>query len=135
MKFEYQEKIDSYVHGDMTAEERTAFEHEVQSNEELRDQLEYTKQVKTLVSSRQEKMALMQQWEAENATRKPASKKRYYWLSGIAAVLIIGFFAVNPLILFSPSDSSEGQFRGGDNVFVPGDTLDADSIISDSIKP
>ena len=146
MKFEYQDKIDSYVHGAMTEDERNSFEQEVQSNDELRDQLEYTQKVKTLVSSRKEKMALLKQWEAEHrmeeeqvassqyrptgtenycpapsyqATTKPKSKKLFYWISGIAAVLVVGFFVVSPLFIFNSPGSSNEQFRGDDDVFAP----------------
>lgn len=160
MKFEYQEKIDRYVLEDMTADERIAFEHEVQLNEELRDQLEYTQQVKALVTSRQEKMALLKQWEEEHrkeeeqvaaaqyrptgtgdycpapkyaADADPKSKKFYYWISGIAAVLVIGFFVVSPLLIFNSPGSSDEQFRGDDEVFAPKDSLTTDSITNDSI--
>lgn len=132
MKFEYQDQIDSYVQGDMTAEERTAFEREVQNNEELRDQLEYTKQVKALVSSRQEKMALLKEWEETKPDTHISSKKNLYWLSGIAAILIIGFFVVNSQIFLFPSDPLEESFRGGHGVFVPNDSLVTDSLASDS---
>lgn len=160
MKFENQDIIDSYVRGDMTAEERLAFENEVQNNEELRDQLEYTQEVKCLVSSRQEKMRLLKQWEEEyrleeeqvaavqyrptgtedycpspkyQATTKPTSKKRLYWISGIAAVLVIGFFVVSPLFIFNSTGSSDEQFRGDDEVFAPCDSISTDSIDNDSI--
>lgn len=160
MKFEYQERIDSYVLGDMTPEERLAFEHEVQVNEELRDQLEYTQQVKALVTSRQEKMALLKQWEEEHrmeeeqvaaAQYRPTgtgdyssapnyqeaanstSKKFYYWISGIAAVVVIGFFVVSPMLIFNSPGPSDEQFRGDDEVFAPNDSLTTDSIVSDTI--
>lgn len=160
MKFEYQEKIDNYVLEDMTAEERLAFEHEVQINEELRDQLEYTQQVKALVTSRQEKMALLKQWEEEHrmeeeqvaaaqyrptgtgdycpapkyqAAANSSSKKFYYWISGIAAVVVIGFFVVSPLLIFNSPGSSDEQFRGDDEVFSPNDSLTPDSIANDTI--
>lgn len=159
MKLEYQDNIDSYVQGVMTENERKAFEQEVQSNDELRDQLEYTQKVKTLVTSRQEKMAILRQWEAEHrleeeqlvasqyrptgtenycpapsyqADPKPTSKKLYYWISGIAAVLVVGFFVVSPLFIFNSTESNE-QFRGDDEVFAPNDSLITDSIANDSI--
>lgn len=159
MKFDYQETIDKYVQGHMTPDERKAFEQVVQSNEELRDQLEFTKQVKTLITSRQEKMALLKQWEREHrmeeervaarlyratgtedyrpapsyqSAPKPTSKKLYYWISGIAAVLVIGFFVVSPLFIFNSPGSSDEQFRGDDDVFAPNDTLCTDSISNDS---
>lgn len=160
MKFEYQEKIDNYVLEDMTAEERIAFEHEVQINEELRDQLEYTQQVKALVTSRQEKMALLKQWEEEHrmeeeqvaaaqyrptgtgdycpapkyqAAANSSSKKFYYWISGIAAVVVIGFFVVSPLLIFNSPRPSDEQFRGDDGIFAPRNSLTTDSIANDSI--
>lgn len=175
MKFEYQDKIDSYVQGAMTEDERKAFEQEVKNNDELRDQLEYTQKVKTLVTSRREKMALLQQWDAEHrkeeeqiaasqyrptgtenycpvpsyqTTTKPKSKKLFYWISGIAAVLVVGFFIINPLFFFDSSGSSNEQFRGDDDIFAPNEqsrgngkvfapnkskSIKKDSISNDSI--
>lgn len=172
MKFEYQDKIDSYVQGEMTAEERVAFELEVDSNEELRNQFEYTKQVKTLVSSRQEKLELLRQWEEERRAEEDAvasaqlrptgtdccpspvsessvlqpksSNKRFiFWVSGIAAVLVLAIFVINPLFFVDSPTPSDGQLRGDDDVFIPNgsimndsfdnDTTDNDSIEDDSI--
>ena len=56
MKFEYQDKIDKYIHGEFSVDERLAFEKEVESNEELHDQLVYTSKVKRIIKSRDEKL-------------------------------------------------------------------------------
>lgn len=159
MKFENQDKIDNYVQGDMTAQERIAFEQDVQKDKELREQLEYTQKVKTLVTSHQEKMRLLKQWEEEyqqdeqvsaaqyrstgtenycpapecHATAKTSSKKLYYWIFGIATVLVIGSFVVSPLFNFNSTESSGEIFRGDDEIFIRNDSLTTDSIIHDSI--
>lgn len=138
MKFEYQDKIDSYVLGDMTADERLAFEQEVQNNEELREQLEYTQQVKTLLTSRQEKMTLLKQWEEEwkmedeqiaatqykptgtedycpapsyHRTYLKKTRRLFYWISGIAAVFVIGFFIDFALLKSGNSGGGVGTSR------------------------
>lgn len=163
MKFDYQERIDSYVQGEMTAEERIAFEQEIQKCDELRDQLEYTQKVKKLVSSREEKMKRLRQWEFEDrelervacAQYRPtgtddfsakesacpnyapapqtSSKKLWYWVSGIAAILIVGFFVVQPMFIYEDAASPNEQFRGDEDVFAPNDSMCTDSIDNDSI--
>lgn len=142
MKFEYQDKIDSYVLGDMTADERLAFEHEVHNNQELREQLEYTQQIKTLITSRQEKMTLLKHWEEEwkmedeqiaatqykptgtddfcpapayHTTFHKRSKKLLYWISGIAAVFVIGFFIDITMFISGGSSGGVGTSRNPTN--------------------
>ena len=66
MKFDYQERIDNYVQGEMTADERNAFEEELKANDELREQVEYTQKVKSLVSDREEKMRALREWIHED---------------------------------------------------------------------
>ena len=56
MKIEYQDKIDRYILGEMSAEERTDFEKQVAQNAELQELLEFTKNVNTAIKSRNEKL-------------------------------------------------------------------------------
>lgn len=99
MKPEYQDRIDDYLQGLMSEEERRAFEKEVETDAELRDQLEYSKNVKRLMVSRNEKLTLMKEWGEEYEKKKSkgnASRRRLaYWISGIAAVFIAGLLVLN----------------------------------------
>jgi len=96
MKKEYQDRIDEYLMNRMSAEDRLIFMKEVDSDHELQEQLTFTKNVQQVLKSRNEKLAKMEQWEKSEqvAAVKPRNKQRrnLYWISGIAAVLIAGFF-------------------------------------------
>lgn len=125
MNIEYQEIIDNYVLGRMTAEERKSFEEELTINQELREQYKFTLQVKNAITSRQEKLKLLKFWKEHYPTERQyrptgtdfdsgkyppyhsSPKKKIVWLSGIAAVLIIGFFALRPSFFISPSKPNE----------------------------
>lgn len=114
MKFDYQDKIDEYLLNRMLDDERLAFEKEVGENAELRKQLEYTQSVQEAVTSRSEMLAAMREWEndyhwenervavahAANEATHPTKKWLVYWISGVAAVFIVGLF-----FLFRPEGS------------------------------
>lgn len=108
MKIDFQEKIDDYVLGKMSAEDRDKFEKEVSQDIEKQEQLKLTQNVSTAIKSRNEKLAMMQKWEQERIASK---RKIMAWTSsavGIAAVLLVGVFLFVPkeddkdLSLFSP---------------------------------
>lgn len=95
MRLEYQDNIDRYLLGMMSNEERESFEAKCADNSELKEQLEHTRDVRTVISERSKMLAKIQEWDDEyDAKKKVASNKvsRIYWLSGIAALLVIGFF-------------------------------------------
>lgn len=171
MKFEYQDKIDKYIHGEFSVDERLAFEIEVESNEELHDQLVYTIKVKRIIKSRDEKLKKIIKWQDEDiqyqlkptgsdcyspndvsyfeSTKKRPARRFLYWTSGIAAVVIIGFFAIKPLFInqyYSPSKiNTDGELENfspmnpnsdieNENDFLPMVTdIQSDSIQADSI--
>ena len=62
---EYQVGIDRYVLNRMTDEERKAFEQEMEQNAELKEQAEFTMQVKQVLSDREEFRAMLDKWEQE----------------------------------------------------------------------
>ena len=121
MKQEYQDQIDKYVLGQMDDTEKTAFEQEAAQNTELQEQLQFTKDVASATKSRDEKLAKMENWEDdyvfEDDRRK--GKKVFYWISGIAAIFIAGFFLVNNLFVMesgnpaSPLPYEYSNMRGG----------------------
>ena len=136
MKIDYQDRIDEYLLNRMTDEERSTFEQDVNHDEELLDQLSFTKDVQQIVIRRNEMLDKMLQWEEEDmledgdaevaeyrATgsgynycpaplreeKRPiahsSSRRVIYWLSGIAAVFIVGFFAFHEFYVAEQSNS------------------------------
>lgn len=168
MKFDYQDKIDDYLLNRMPDEERLAFEKEVSENAELREQLEYTRSVREAVTSRSEMLAAMREWENDyhwdnervavahtaNEAPRPVKKRLIYWMSGVAAVFVVGLF-----FLLRPADSSHitnpnpdvilgDTYKGGKDYSVINDKLqqkdyeealayielEVDSIRTDSVE-
>lgn len=125
MKHEGQDKIDDYLLDRMSNVERLTFEKEVETDGELKEQLEFTERLQQVLKSRGEKLALMKEWEndyewqydlddaqtratgsgyescsapsSENSRfdKKPSRKRTLYWVTGIAAMFIAGFFILN----------------------------------------
>ena len=96
MRLEYQDNIDRYLLNKMSVDERNAFEAECAVNQELKEQLEHTKNVKTVISERSELLAKFQEWDKELDTkRNVASHNKRTWIygiSGVAAAAIVGYF-------------------------------------------
>lgn len=158
MKFEYQDKIDRYVCGEMSAEERVEFEKKAEADNEMRDQLLYTREVKKQITSRAEKLSKMRQWMTEEpldsvpTERKvgtsnapavnPSKKKVWYWASGIAAVFVIGVFVSRTLFIEEPTlGSSREIYRGDNDAFAPvqmpsqsSSPIEVDSLNTDTIN-
>ena len=66
---------------------------------------------------------------------KHSNRKSWLWISSIAAILVVGFFAINPLLV---KISSHDNVRGDENdVFemnAPADSVATDSISTDTIS-
>ena len=129
----FQDRIDEYLlHGDSLSEEAKAqFLKEKEEDEEKREQYEFTKNVKQAMISRGEKLKAMTEFQKE---MKRSNRKTWLWISSIAAILVVGFFAINPLLV---ETSSHDNVRGDENdVFeltAPADSIDTDSISTDTI--
>ena len=129
----FQDRIDEYLlHGDtMSEEDKAQFLKEIEDDVEKREQYEFTKNVKQVMISRGEKLKAMTEFQKE---MKRSNRKTWLWISSIAAILVVGFFAINPLLV---ETSSHDNVRGDENdVFdmtVPTDSIDTDSISSDTI--
>lgn len=103
MKKDYQDRIDKYLMDRVPAEERQAFEKEADENAELREQLQFTQDVREAMTSRGEMLAKMQEWE--KGYKRPVIKHFVYWASSIAAVLVIGLILlVRPKGILSSKD-------------------------------
>ena len=167
MKKDFQDRIDEYLLGRMTDEEKAQFETEVSHDESIREQLEFTRNVKGAISSREDKMAklkmMQRMYDREHqqvaasmqatgtddcqytpapqyAEDKRPSRRIWWWASGIAAVLVIALFVVNPFgsdTMQTPSGFSP-SFKGSPIEMIRGDENDVfdmeTPILNDSIK-
>lgn len=157
----FQDRIDEYLlHEDTMSEEAKAqFLKEIEEDTEKKEQYEFTKNVKEALKSRGDKLKAMAEFLKENETQdekrmracscseyrqtedikivghKSNFRKKLVWFSGIAAVLVVGFFAINPL--FMEKNSHTDNVRGGENdVFdmtAPIDSIANDSISKDTV--
>ena len=130
----FQDRIDEFLlHNDaMSEEDKAQFLKEIEDDVEKREQYEFTKNVKMAMVSREEKLKAMTEFQKEMKSHH--HRKTWLWISSIAAILIVGFFAINPLLM---ETSSHDNVRGDENdVFemtAPADSIDTDSISSDTI--
>lgn len=125
----FQNRIDEYLlHGDTMSEEiKARFLKEIEEDAEKKAQYEFTKIVKEAMISRGNKLKAMTEFQMEYEEPKP--RKTWLWIYGVAAVLVVGFFAVKPLFV---GNSTNGNARGNEDVFDM--TVSTDSIANDSIK-
>ena len=158
----FQDRIDEYLlHGDNMPEEAKAqFLKEIEEDADKKEQYELTKNIKKALKSRGDKLKAMaefqEEYEAQDEMRikacscprpeyrvaedikivrhKSNFRKKLVWFSGIAAILVIGFFAIKPLFVY---ESTNSNVRGEENdVFemeVPADSSATDSISIDTI--
>ena len=118
MKIDYQDRIEDYLLNRMSNDERFAFEHELDKNPELRDQYEFTSMVKTALMLENIEGDVKKWGDAYKARREDRrSSKRHvlYWISGIAAIFIVGFFLYDSLFVVydaNPSIQEKVVFKG-----------------------
>lgn len=166
MDKDFQDKIDEYVLGRMSAEERQEFEKDICRDDEKREQLRFTQNVKSAIDSRQEKLRRMVEMRRRHSIsaatgtdgcrpdmrtfapaprKKPSLKRIWLWASGIAAVLVVGYFVIKPfgeeLVAPSFNETPSGAMRGEkedifDGDFKPlyGDSVKKDTTDFDTIK-
>ena len=158
----FQDRIDEYLlHGDNMSEEAKAqFLKEIEEDADKKEQYELTKNIKKALKSRGDKLKAMaefqEEYEAQDEMRikacscpeyrvaedikivghKSNFRKKLVWFSGIAAVLVIGFFAINPLFMEknSPTDNVRGDENDVFDMTVPTDSINNDSISTDTIS-
>lgn len=125
MNNDYQDKIDRYLLGKMSEAEALDFEKDIINNKELNEQFEFTKNVKEVIVARSKRLARINGWKeayeakintegeyrptgsgyeysikpkAEIKLEPRISTRRYlYWISGVAAIFIVGFFVISPI--------------------------------------
>ena len=131
----FQDRIDEYLlHGDtMSEEDKAQFLKEIEEDVEKKEQYEFTKNVKQAMVSRGEKLKAMTEFQKEMKSHH--HRKTWLWISSIAAVLVIGFFAINPLFVEnSPTDNVRGDENDVFDMTVPTDSINNDSISTDTIS-
>ena len=131
----FQDRIDEFLlHNDaMSEEDKAQFLKEIEDDVEKREQYEFTKNVKMAMVSREEKLKAMTEFQKEMKSHH--HRKTWLWISSIAAVLVIGFFAINPLFVEnSPTDNVRGDENDVFDMTVPTDSINNDSISIDTIS-
>lgn len=131
----FQDRIDEYLlHGEtMSEEDKAQFLKEIEEDEEKRELYEFTKNVKMAMVSREEKLKAMTEFQKEMKSHH--HRKTWLWISSIAAVLVVGFFAINPLFVEnSPTDNVRGDENEVFDMTVPTDSINNDSISTDTIS-
>ena len=131
----FQDRIDEYLlHGDaMSEEDKAQFLKEIEEDAEKKEQYEFTKNVKQAMVSRGKKLKAMTEFQKEMKSHH--HRKTWLWISSIAAVLVIGFFAINPLFVEnSPTDNVRGDENEVFDMTVPTDSISNDSISTDTIS-
>ena len=131
----FQDRIDEFLlHNDaMSEEDKAQFLKEIEEDAEKKEQYEFTKNVKQAMVSRGEKLKAMTEFQKEMKSHH--HRKTWLWISSIAAVLVIGFFAINPLFVEnSPTDNVRGDENDVFDMTVPTDSINNDSISTDTIS-
>ena len=130
----FQDRIDEYLlHGEtMSEEDKAQFLKEIEEDAEKKEQYEFTKNVKQAIVSRGEKLKAMTEFQKE--MKSHYHRKTWLWISSIAAILVVGFFAITPLFVEnSPTDNVRGDENDVFDMTAPADSIDTDSISSDTI--
>lgn len=133
--YNFQDRIDEYLlHGNtMSEEDKALFLKEIAEDAEKKELYEFTKNVKQAMISRGEKLKAMTEFQKEMKSHH--HRKTWLWISSIAAVLVIGFFAINPLFVEnSPTDNVRGDENDVFDMTVPTDSINNDSISTDTIS-
>ena len=131
----FQDRIDEYLlHGEtMSEEDKEQFLKEIKEDAEKKEQYEFTNNVKQAMVSRGEKLKAMTEFQKEMKSHH--HRKTWLWISSIAAVLVIGFFAINPLFVEnSPTDNVRGDENDVFDMTAPTDSISNDSISTDTIS-
>lgn len=159
MRKDFQDRIDDYILNRMSVEENIQFEAEVNQDESKKEELEFTRNVKSAISSRQSKLTELRKMkmtyekeqeqllgqtacvlcdsETERGFTNKKTTKRFWgwWGVGIAASLLVGLFVINPF-KYNPTStapSSGVMLNDADFVFGAKKAVDNKSMVHDTI--
>lgn len=133
--YKFQDRIDEFLlHNDaMSEEDKAQFLKDIEDDVEKREQYEFTKNVKLAMVSREEKLKAMTEFQKEMKSHH--HRKTWLWISSIAAVLVVGFFAINPLLVENnPTENVRGDENDVFDMTEPTDSISNDSISTDTIS-
>ena len=158
----FQDRIDNYLLNRMDDAEKTEFLREVEQDIDKKEQLEFTRNVKDSIRSREEKLRALTQFQRQYEVEREATAMRatgtdavfhcsapkkmgektlqskktmWLWISGIAAMFVVGFFSVRHMFIDGPVQGGrekEELIRGDDKLFerpVPADTTAKDTTL------
>lgn len=146
MDKDFQDRIDRFLlHGsEMTKEERAAFLGEIENDEEKKAQYQFTIMVRDAMRSRMSKLEAMKVMEKRGvmgheanmpcaacpspAYVPPRRNKWMYFLGGIAALFVVGFF----LTVMFVNNGEEGVMRGFGDPFDGTMPAAVDSLDNDT---
>lgn len=145
MDKDFQDRIDRFLlHGsEMTKEERAAFLGEIENDEEKKAQYQFTIMVRDAMRSRMSKLEAMKVMEKRGVmgreanmpcpacpspAKKPRRNKRWYFLGGIAALFVVGFF----LTMMFVNNGVEDVMRGNGDQFDGTMPAAVDSLDNDT---
>ena len=130
----FQDRIDEFLlhNNAMSEEDKAQFLKEIEDDVEKREQYEFTKNVKMAMVSREEKLKAMTEFQKEMKSHH--HRKTWLWISSIAAIFVVGFFAINPLFVEnSPTDNVRGDENDVFEMTAPADSINNDSISTDTV--
>ena len=88
----------------------------------MRDQYYYTLRIKSLLTDREEMKKKMLLWEQEEEQEKRVAdkpqKSLIYWISGIAAIFVLGVLVIKPMFE-DVSSSQKINYGGGKEMLEP----------------
>lgn len=146
MDKDFQDRIDRFLlHGsEMTKEERAAFLREIENDEEKKAQYQFTIMVRDAMRSRMSKLEAMKVMEKRGVMEReanmpcaaspspayvpPRRNKWMYFLGGIAALFVVGFF----LTVMFVNNVEDGVMRGSGNPFDGTMPAAVDSLDNDT---
>lgn len=145
MDKDFQDRIDRFLlHGsEMTKEERAAFLGEIENDEEKKAQYQFTIMVRDAMRSRMSKLEAMKVMEKRGVmgreanmpcpacpppAKEPRRNKRWYFLGGIAALFVVGFFVTMMFV----NNGAEGVMRGSGDQFDGTMPAAVDSLDNDT---
>ena len=77
MDEKFQDRIDNYLLNRMDDAEKTEFLREVEQDEEKKEQLEFTQDVKDSIRSREEKLQALKQFQQQYEQSQCGQRRRY----------------------------------------------------------
>lgn len=121
MKTIIQDKIDNYLLGKMSDDERKSFETELEADPDLKKDFLFAKALKEELGCRAKQEEQLSQWDKEiehSAAQASGAKRKWiYAVTSLAAIAIFGFFFTFPKSDISDTMNKE-SIRGTDTHFA-----------------